>query len=219
VIPDVRVAIDTSVGTGGDGEIVVYGPNVMQGYHNRPAENAAAKDADGGLRTGDLGHFDDEGYLYVTGRIKEQFKLENGKYVVPSLLEEALKLSRYIANVLVYGENRPYTVALVVLDTEPLRRWAEQNHLELVDPTTDQRVRSLIDGEIRERSTGFKEYERTKAFALVAEDFSTDNGLLTPTLKIKRALAVRKFGATLAALYEERAAREASPPLSGGPRM
>jgi long-chain acyl-CoA synthetase len=214
VIPGVRVVIDTSVGTDGDGEIVVYGPNVMQGYHNRPAENAAALRPDGGFRTGDLGHFDDDGYLYVTGRIKEQFKLENGKYVVPSLLEEALKLSRYIANALVYGDNKPYTVALIVLDPEPLKRWAEENKLELGDPTTDQRVHSLIEGEIRDRTTGFKEYERMKAFALLTEDFSTDNGLLTPTLKVKRTLAVRKFSATLTALYVERAV-QAPRPLAG----
>jgi long-chain acyl-CoA synthetase len=208
VIPGVRVVIDTSVATEGDGEIVVYGPNVMQGYHDRPAENAAAMRPDGGFRTGDLGRFDDDGYLHVTGRIKEQFKLQNGKYVVPSPLEEALKLSRYIANALVYGDNKPYPVALVVLDAEPLGRWAEEHHVKLVDPTNDERVRALIEAEIRERSAGFKEYERTRAFAFV-EDFSTDNGLLTPTLKLKRARAITKYEQILASLYEQAAHRGA----------
>ena len=91
------------------GEIVVLGPNVMRGYHNRPEENEQAFTPDGGLRTGDLGYLDEDGYLYVTGRIKEQYKLENGRYVVPSPLEEALKLSPYIANVMLYGANRPTT--------------------------------------------------------------------------------------------------------------
>jgi long-chain acyl-CoA synthetase len=202
VVPGVRVVIDTSVVTEGDGEIIVYGPNVLKGYHNRPAEDAATLRPDGGLRTGDLGHFDDEGYLYVTGRIKEQFKLTNGKYVVPTVLEEALKLSRYIANALVYGDNKPYTVALVVLDTRRVRRWAEEQNFKLSDPTKDERVRKLIEREIRERSAGFKEYERTRAFAFV-DDFSTENGLLTPTLKLKRAHAVKTFGPVLAALYGE----------------
>ena len=88
-----------------DGEIVVYGPNVMRGYHDRPAENQAARTPDGGLRTGDMGYLDADGYLYVTGRIKEQYKLENGKYVIPSPLEEQLKLSPLIANVLIHGHN------------------------------------------------------------------------------------------------------------------
>jgi long-chain acyl-CoA synthetase len=206
VVPGVRVDIDTSVVAEGDGEIIVYGPNVMKGYHNRPAEDAATLRPDGGLRTGDLGHLDDEGYLYVTGRIKEQFKLTNGKYVVPTVLEEALKLSRYIANVLIYGDNKPYTVALVVLDTQGVLRWAEEQRLKLGDPTSDERVRTLIEREIHERSAGFKNYERTRAFTFV-DDFTTENGLLTPTLKLKRAHAVKKFAPVLAALYGEDAAR------------
>ena len=215
VIPGVRVVIDGSAGANGDGEIVVIGPNVMQGYYKRPAENAAAIGPDGELHTGDLGHFDEDGYLHVTGRIKEQFKLENGKYVVPSLLEEALKLSRYITNVLVYGDNRPYTVALVVLDVERLNRWAEENKLRIADPTRDERVRSLIEGEIRERSASFKDYERTKAFAFV-DPFSTENGLLTPTLKLRRAVAVGEYGAILTALYEQGAGRVSLESKSAG---
>jgi long-chain acyl-CoA synthetase len=214
VVPGVRVVIDTSAATDGDGEIVVYGPNVMLGYHDRPAENAAAMRPDGGFRTGDLGRFDDDGYLYLTGRIKEQFKLQNGKYVAPSPLEEALKLSRYIANVLVYGENRPYPVALVALDAEPVGRWAEEKHVKLVDPTNDERVRALIEAEIRERSAAFKEYERTRAFALV-DDFSTENGLLTPTLKLKRARAISKYADVLASLYDPAAGRDPARPRNG----
>ena len=78
------------------GEIIIYGPNVMQGYHNREEENKAVMTDDGGFRTGDLGYLDDDGYLYITGRIKEQYKLENGKYVAPAPLEEQLKLSSFI---------------------------------------------------------------------------------------------------------------------------
>jgi len=124
-LPGVRVTIDRAAlasdaaggRDGADGEIVVYGPNVMHGYHDRPAENQAVRTADGGLRTGDLGHLDADGYLYVTGRIKEQYKLDNGKYVSPAPLEEQLKLSPLIANVLIHGHNRPHNVALVSTST------------------------------------------------------------------------------------------------------
>jgi long-chain acyl-CoA synthetase len=79
-----------------ENEIIVYGPNVMKGYHNRPEENDAVFTEDGGFRTGDMGRVDDEGFLYITGRIKEQYKLENGKYVAPAPLEEQLKLSPFV---------------------------------------------------------------------------------------------------------------------------
>src|SRR5690606_10266852 len=116
-IPGVRIVIDTSVtGEEVNGEIVIYGPNVMQGYHNRPEENAAVFTQDGGFRTGDMGYLDSDGYLYITGRIKEQYKLENGKYVVPTQLEEAIKLSPFVANIMVHGANKPFNVAVIVPD-------------------------------------------------------------------------------------------------------
>ncbi|MGZ3441656.1 MAG: AMP-dependent synthetase/ligase, partial [Polyangia bacterium] len=119
VMPGVRVVIDRSVGVDPlEGAIIVYGPNVMVGYHKRPEENAKAFTPDGGLRTGDLGHLDADGFLYITGRIKEQYKLQNGKYVMPAPLEEELKLSPYIANVMIEGDGRPFNTALVVLNEE-----------------------------------------------------------------------------------------------------
>src|SRR5262249_16625942 len=102
-LPGVRIQIDHSKGD--DGE---HGDNVMQGHPNRSEENAAVFTRDHGLRTGDLGRLDHECFLHITGRIKEQYKLENGKYVVPSALEEQFKLSPYIANIFVDGTNRPY---------------------------------------------------------------------------------------------------------------
>src|SRR6202008_499915 len=98
-IDGVRVVIDKTVTNDPkNGEIVVYGPNVMQGYYNHKAETDAVFTSDGGFRTGDMGHLDEDGYLYITGRIKEQYKLENGKYVVTSPREDQLKLSQFIAN-------------------------------------------------------------------------------------------------------------------------
>ena len=112
-IAGVEVIIDTSVvenKDSGDGEIVVRGPNVMQGYHNLPEETADVLSGDGEFRTGDLGRLDDDGFLYITGRIKEQYKLENGKYVVPAPLEELLQLSPYINQACIHGFNKPFNV-------------------------------------------------------------------------------------------------------------
>ncbi len=202
VIPGVRVEIDTSAcDVEGQGEIIVYGPNVTRGYHNRPDENEKAFTADGGLRTGDLGYFDDDGFLYVSGRIKEQYKLENGKYVMPGPLEEQLKLSPYIANVMLHGANRPYNVALVVIDGAAVRAWAKEQGVELADPARDPRVEQLVLSEIRRCSTAFRSFEVPRRMLLITEDFTTENDLLTPTLKLKRRNVEARYGAALDALY------------------
>jgi long-chain acyl-CoA synthetase len=201
-IPGVRVEIDRAAsGDERDGEIVVAGPNIMLGYHNRPEENAAVLLPDGRFRTGDLGHLDADGYLFITGRIKEQYKLENGKYVVPSPLEERLKLSPYIANVFLYGDNRPHNVALVVPDLPALETHARQAGRALGDPLHDAEVRALIRSELERLSADFKGYERPRGFALALEDFTTANGLLTPTLKLKRQAVLERHRAQIEALY------------------
>jgi long-chain acyl-CoA synthetase len=198
-LPGVHVTIDRAAvsnaatgsrgdGDGGDGEIVVYGPNVMRGYHDRPADNRAARTPDGGLRTGDVGYLDADGYLYVTGRIKEQYKLDNGRYVSPAPLEDQLKLSPLIANVLIHGHNRPHNVALVVPGGE-------------IAGSADARAR--IRAEIDRLSAGWKPFERVTAFALVDEDFTQTNDMLTPSLKIKRRNVVRRYQSTIDALYEK----------------
>src|SRR6185295_761026 len=126
-IPGVKVVLDKSKADDGkQGEIIVYGPNVMMGYHNRDTENKEVFTEDGGFRTGDLGVLDDDGFLFITGRIKEQYKLENGKYVAPAPLEEHLKLSPFIVNAMVYGDNRLFNVALIVPDVEALKAWAKE---------------------------------------------------------------------------------------------
>jgi long-chain acyl-CoA synthetase len=184
-----------------NGEIVVYGDIVMQGYHNRPEENAQTFTADGGLRTGDMGRLDADGYLYITGRIKEQYKLENGKYVVPSPLEEQLKLSPFIANVMIYGENKPHNVAVVVPDPQTLERWAKEQGKSLGDAAKDPEVKKLLQSEIDKQAATFKSYERPKGLLVVNEDFTLENGILTPSLKIKRRAVIAKYGKALEALY------------------
>jgi long-chain acyl-CoA synthetase len=199
VLPGVRVEIDTRVtGDPAQGEIVVHGPNVMLGYHERPEETAAAFDATGGLRTGDLGYLDEDGFLHISGRIKEQYKLENGKYVMPGPLEEELKLSPYLSSVMLHGDGRPYNVALVAVNQPAVR--AHLGDPE-VDVTADERVRALVAAELEKHGAGFRGYERPRAFAIVGEDFTLENGLLTPTLKLKRRDVLARYGGALEALY------------------
>jgi long-chain acyl-CoA synthetase len=201
-IPDVSIQIDRSVTADPKhGEIIVKGPNVMQGYHNRPEETHAVLMEDRSFRTGDMGYLDPEGYLYITGRIKEQYKLENGKYVVPSPMEEQLKLSPYIANVMIYGANKPHNVALIVPDSDALRTWAEKQGITLGDVRTNKQVHDLIRSEIENLSKDIKGYERVQDFVVVLEDFTTDNGMLTPTLKVKRRVVLDRYGQELDALY------------------
>lgn len=206
-IPGCRVVIDKTVtGDPENGEIVIYGPNVMKGYHNRDSENAAVFTKDGGFRTGDMGRIDKHGYVYITGRIKEQYKLENGKYVVPSPLEEKLKLSQYIANVMVHGANKPYNVALIVPDMTELREWAKKPENGISDTSddgllNDPKVKNLIRQELEQYSQDFKQFEKVLKFDLVKEDFTVNNNMLTPSMKLKRREVLKVYGEKIERLY------------------
>ncbi len=215
-IPGVTVDVDPATGetrTAPDGtrrfegELVVHGHNVMKGYFNRPEENAAVFTPDGGFRTGDMGYVDPLGFVFLTGRIKEQYKLENGKYVVPTPLEEALKLSPYVANVMVYGDNRPYNVALLVANVSAVRKWAETAHIRLPNDEKglleDERVRALFKAQIVEHAAAFKGFESVKDFALIGTDFTAENGMLTPSLKLKRRKVFETFGSVIEQLYSK----------------
>lgn len=198
-IPGVRIVIDP------DGEIIAYGDNIMKGYYKKPDETAQVMTDDGGFRTGDMGKLED-GYLAITGRIKEQYKLENGKYVVPTPLEEQVKLSPYIANVMVYGDNRPYNIAIVVPAFAALEPWAEQNGVDGKGEALLQssKVRELYKSELGAMSDKFKGFEAIRDFLLVPEDFTTENGMLTPSLKLKRRGVIEAYAAAIDKLYAER---------------
>jgi long-chain acyl-CoA synthetase len=203
-LPRVRVEIDrAATGDEKNGEIIVYGDNVMRGYHHREEEERQMLMPDGGLRSGDMGFIDKDGFLHITGRIKEQYKLENGKYVVPSPLEEELKLSPYILNAMLYGLNRPFNVALVVLDEAAVAHWAQAKKLDIKDPTTDRAVKELMAKELEMRAQNFRGYEKPKAFELIREDFTVENGLLTPSLKVRRKLVLDRYLPSLEALYKK----------------
>jgi long-chain acyl-CoA synthetase len=214
-IPGVKIVIDSTSGGGEkngykEGEIVVYGPNVMVGYHNRADENAAVFTKDKGFRTGDLGYLDKDGFLYITGRIKEQYKLENGKYVVPTPLEEELKLSPYIANAMVYGDNKPFNVAIIVANVDALKGWAKKTELGVEDPgalLSHPKVRALYEKEVEQFSKKFKGFESVNGFALIADDFTTDNGMLTPSLKLKRRKVIEVHGPLIEGLYVKKPKR------------
>ena len=204
-VPGVWVEIDDiATRDEGVGEIIVHGHCVMQGYHNLPEENEAVFTENGGFRTGDLGRLDDEGFLFIVGRIKEQYKLANGKYVVPTIIEEKIGLSPYIVNAMVYGDGRPFNVALVVLDTAAVQAWAVQQGLELQDGKLvhNSDVLELIGAEIRTQTEGIPHYERIREFALLGEDFTTENGMLTPTLKVKRRVVLDRYNDELETLYQ-----------------
>ncbi len=200
--PGVEIRIDRTVtGDPVHGEIIVSGPNVMRGYHKRPEETAQVILPDGSFRTGDMGYLDKDGFLYITGRIKEQYKLETGKYVVPSPLEEELKLSPYIVNVMLHGANKPHNVALVVPDVAAVQGWAKEHGHTLGDLKDDPKVRELLRGELEKYSATFKSYERPKNFAVLTEDFTTENDMLTPKLSLKRRNVLARYGEALEGLY------------------
>ncbi|MCI0670111.1 MAG: long-chain fatty acid--CoA ligase [Myxococcaceae bacterium] len=206
-LPGLRLSIDRSVtGDERDGEIIAHGHAVMMGYYKLPGENAKVFTADGGFRTGDMGHLDAEGFLWITGRIKEQYKLENGKYVVPVPIEEQLQLSGFITSAMVHGQNRPFNVAVLVPDFAALEAWAKGKGL----PTSDRdallkhpEVQALYREEVLAHTRGVKGYERPQRLLLVSEDFTTANGMLTQSLKLKRRAVLARYGDAVEQLYRE----------------
>ena len=192
-----------------DGEIVVVGPNVMQGYHELPEATAAVIfDLDGkrAFRTGDMGRITSDGFVKITGRFKEQYKLENGKYVVPTPIEDRLKLSGFINQAFIYGDNRRFNVCLVVPDFPALARWAQEQGLEDTTPTAlvaDERAHSRVGEELARYGADLKGYERPRQWALLEDEFTVENGLLTPKMSVKRRKVIEHYAQEIEALYVE----------------
>ncbi len=206
-IEKVKIFIDSSVVEEGatDGEIIVYGPNVMKGYHNRPEDTRAAMTPDGGFRTGDRGRLDKDGFLFITGRIKEQYKLENGKFCFPVSLEEEICLVRFVQQAVIYGLNRPYNICIVVPDFDVLQSYAKEKgwpadikalvgRKDVVD-TISEAITNQLKGK-------FGGYEIPKKFLLFPEPFSLDNGMLTQTMKLKRNNVLDKLKDQIEELYK-----------------
>jgi long-chain acyl-CoA synthetase len=189
-LPGVRIEID-------EGEVIIHAPGNMKGYYNLETE---IRTPDGGIRTGDLGRLDEDGFLYITGRKKEIYKLENGKYVAPAPLEERITLSPFIAQAFVHGDNKPYNVALLVPDKVALENWAKEKSLS-GDLLHHPSVRELLASELARLSADWKGYERIEKFALLGEELTQANDCLTPTLKVKRRNVLQRFHLELASLY------------------
>jgi long-chain acyl-CoA synthetase len=204
-LPGVRVEIDRSVTTANeqDGEIIIHGPTLMLGYHNLPEETASVFTPEGGFRTGDVGNIDEDGFLRITGRVKEIYKLENGKYCVPALMEEALKLSPFINQVMIYGFQKLYNVALIVVEVDALQTHASRNNIAgtLEDWLKDEEILKLYKQELRKYAADFQDYERPKRFHLLTEEWTVDNNLITPTLKLKRNRVEERFQEELTGMY------------------
>jgi long-chain acyl-CoA synthetase len=206
-IPGSWIDIDKSV-TGKespDGEIIAYGPNVMIGYHGLPKETAEVLREDGGLATGDRGWIDEDGFLHITGRLKEQYKLENGKYVFPAALEETIKFSPYIENAMVEGANKQYNVAIIIPDQPNMEIWAKENGVSgsYEEIVNDDKVKQLMMDEIARLCKEYARYELPRKILMVAEPFTTENGILTQTLKLKRREVMKLYGDAMEALYGE----------------
>ena len=193
-------------GNGKEGELIIYGPNVMKGYHNKPEETRNVMTEDGGLRTGDRAFIDDEGFMFITGRIKESFKLENGKYIFPASIEAEIMMNRFVDQAMICGLNKPYTICIIVPDFNILDTYAAENsvptdHAEMV---RSDAVRSLFETEIRNHlANKFGSYETPKRFLILPEAFTIENGMLTQSFKLKRKKVMEKFGAEINALYDD----------------
>jgi long-chain acyl-CoA synthetase len=208
VMDKIRVVIDQSVVEPGakDGEIVCYGPNVMKGYHNKPEATKEIMTPDGGVRTGDRGRLDEDGFLWITGRIKEQFKLENGKYVFPAALEEDICLNHFVQNALIFGADRAYNICMIVPDPLALDAYAQKNSLtrDYKALVEDKGIQGMITREILDSlKAKYGSYEIPKKFVFISEPFTLENGMLTQTMKLKRRVITEKFTDRIEALYKE----------------
>lgn len=192
-----------------DGEILYRGPNVMLGYYHRPELTAEALDADGFLHTGDVGEFvvgeNGAQFLRITDRKKEIFKTSGGKYIAPQPLENRLKESPYIAQAMVVGEYQKFPGALIVPNLAAVRAHLGAEHTSL--PPSDgalvrePAVRALIADEVERLNAGFAQYAQVKDFRLLAHEWTSENGELTPTQKLKRREIVKKFAGEIESLY------------------
>ena len=187
-----------------DGEILLRGPNVMRGYYGQPEATAAVLQDDW-FSTGDVGHLDEGGRLYITDRKKDLFKLSNGKYVAPQLIESLLKQSEFVGQVVVVGAGRKQPAALVVPEWDAVKQALAESGEEF--PSGREELSQfapaikIVQRDVSSLTSELADYERVRRVALLPEEFSIDNGELTPTLKVKRRVIDEKFGDLIDELY------------------
>ncbi len=208
IFDKVEVVIDKSVvGPDAiDGEIIVYGPNTMKGYHKKPQATKETMTKDGGIRTGDRGRIDEDGYLWITGRIKEQYKLENGKYVFPAALEEDICLNHFVQNALIYGAGREYNVCLIVPDFIAVENYAKKNKIpgDIMALVAREDIQKMITTEIiASLKIKYGGYEIPRKFLFLTEAFTLENGMITQTMKLKRRVITEKYPEEIESLYKK----------------
>ncbi|MFI6813865.1 AMP-dependent synthetase/ligase [Nonomuraea sp. NPDC050328] len=189
-----------------DGEVLIGGPGIMRGYHNLPEATAEALTEDGWLRTGDIGELDDQGRLRITDRKKELIKTSGGKYVAPTHIEGKIKAAcPYLSHVFVHGDRRNYCTALVTLDPDVVKPWAQAEGLpEEPEKLRDhERMRAEVQKAIDSVNAGLASYETIKKFAILPADFSVETGELTASLKVKRKVVETHYGDTLDDFYTD----------------
>lgn len=187
-----------------DGEVLIQGPSVFVGYHNDPEGTAAAFTEDGWFRTGDLGRLDRDGYLTITGRAKEIIVTAGGKNVAPAQLENELRAHALVSQVLIVGEKRPFIGALITLDEEMLPTWLRAHALPtmtLAEAATNIEVLASLDAAIERANGHVSRAESIRKFKVLSTDFTEANGLLTPSLKVKRSEALERFSSVIDDLY------------------
>jgi long-chain acyl-CoA synthetase len=187
-----------------DGEVLIKGPNIFQGYYKNEEATRSTLEADGWLHTGDLGRLDDDGYLFITGRKKDIIITAGGKNITPANLENGLKQTRWISQAVVVGDRRPYLVALLTLDAEEAPALAAQLGIEDATPerlAEDEHVRAELQKAVDEVNSHVGPVEQIKRFLVLDHDLSQETGELTPTLKVKRNVVHEKFADLVDRLY------------------
>jgi long-chain acyl-CoA synthetase len=189
-----------------DGEIEARGPNIMRGYFNKPDATREVFADDGWFKTGDVGELDSEGYLRITDRKKELFKTSGGKYVAPQPLEQRIKQSRFVNQVVLIGAGRKFPAALIVPDWEMLRSYAQHKGLDCKTPADfcrHPRIIDLLQRQVDSVTSDMSRFERVKRVALIEREMTVEGGELTPTLKVKRRVIDEKYKDIIDRLYAE----------------
>ena len=195
----------SEVKLGDNDEILIKGPGVMDGYHNLPEETAASLTDDGWLRTGDKGAIDADGFLTITGRIKDLFKTSGGKYIAPSAIESKFKaVCPYASQFLVFGSERNYCIALITLDPDAMTGWAAENDMagsSYTEIVNSDKVKSMVAGYVDELNSHLNRWETIKKWELLDHDLTVESGELTPSMKVKRNVVEENHKERIAALY------------------
>jgi long-chain acyl-CoA synthetase len=195
----------TEVRIADDGEILLRGPGIMQGYHKLPEKTAEVLESDGWFHTGDIGELSPDGYLRITDRKKDLIKTSGGKYVAPAEVEGQFKaVCPYVSNILVHGADRNYCTALIALDEIAILDWAKENGLEgrsYAEIVAAPQTVEMVDGYVRELNAGLQKWQTIKKFRLLPRDLDVEHGEITPSLKLKRPVVEREYKDLIEEMY------------------